>query len=143
MQIFILPTSKHSFMPITAETKSKIFSLLKQVMEENCPPLVQKKNSKEGIEVIGNVPTPYGYKKEMVPGMYFASALIRPGNVSFYFFPIYGAPDEFKNIAPTAMKYLDGKTCFHFKKEEQVVVKEIKELFKKGIAFYKKQGWVT
>ena len=129
-------------MPITAEAKSKIFSLLKEIMVENCPPLVQKKNSKEGIEVIGNVPAPYGYKKEIVPGMYFASALIRPGNVSFYFFPIYGAPGEFKKMAPTAMKYLDGKTCFHFKKEEQVVEKEIKELFKKGIAIYKKQGWI-
>ena len=129
-------------MPVTPETKAKIFSALKKVMEENCPPLVQKKNSKEGIEVIGNVPTPYGYKKEIVPGMYFASALIRPGNVSFYFFPIYNAPDEFKKIAPTAMKYLDGKTCFHFKKEEQVIEKEIQSLFKKGIEYYRKQGWV-
>jgi hypothetical protein len=129
-------------MPITSETKAKILSLLKKIMEENCPPLVEKRSSKEGIEVIGNVPTPYGSKKEIVPGMYFASALIRPGNVSFYFFPIYTAPDEFKKIAPAAMTCLDGKTCFHFKKEEQVVEKEIRSMFKKGIEFYRKQGWV-
>ena len=92
--------------------------------------------------MIGNVPTPYGYKKEIVPGMYFASALIRPANVSFYFFPCYTSPGEFEKIAPNTMKCLDGKTCFHFKKEEQLVEKEIKEMFKKGIAFYKKQGWV-
>ena len=129
-------------MPITPEAKEKILSLLKKVMNENCPPLVKKKESKDAIEVIGNVPTPYGYKKEIVPGMYFASALIRPGNVSFYFFPCYTAPKEFEKIAPNTMKCLDGKTCFHFKKEEQLVEKEIKEMFKKGIAFYKKQGWV-
>ena len=129
-------------MPITAETKSKILSLLKKVMEENCPPLVEKRSSNEGIELIGNVPTPYGSRKEIVPGMYFASALIRKDNVSFYFFPCYTAPKEFEKIAPTAMKYLDGKTCFHFKKEEQVVEKEIRSMFKKGIEFYKKQGWV-
>ena len=133
---------KQKRMPLTSETKEKILNLLKRVMNEHCPPLVIKKETKGGVEVIGNVPTAYGYKKEMVPGMYFASALIRPSNVSFYFFPIYTAPEEFKNLAPTAMKYLDGKTCFHFKKEEQVIEKEIKALFKKGIAMYKKQGWV-
>jgi hypothetical protein len=129
-------------MPITLESKNRIFSLLKRIMEENSPPLVITKNSKEGIEVIGNTPTPYGYKKEMVPGMYFASALIRKGNVRFYFFPIYGAPKEFQNLAPTSMRCLDGKTCFHFKKEEHAVEKELRALVKKGIEVYKKQGWI-
>ena len=129
-------------MPVTPETKNKIFSLLKKIMEENCPPLVIDKSSKDGIVVIGNTPTPYGYKKEMIPGMHFASALIRNDNVSFYFFPIYGAPKEFAEAAPVALKFLDGKTCFHFRKEEHVVEKEIRAMFKKGIAFYRKQGWV-
>ena len=129
-------------MPITGETKSKIFSLLKKIMEENSPPLVIKRSSKEGIETIGNIPTPYGYKKEIVPGMYFASALIRKDNVSFYFFCSYMNPEDFKTIAPTVMKCLDGKSCFHFKKEEQVVEKELRAMFKKGIQFYKKQGWI-
>ncbi|MCY7409518.1 MAG: DUF1801 domain-containing protein [Chitinophagales bacterium] len=129
-------------MPITAETKNNIFSLLKKVMEESCPPLVITKNSKEGIEVIGNIPTPYGSKKVMVPGMYFASALIRKDNVSFYFFPIYYHEKDFEKLIPTLLKCLDGKTCFHFKKEEQAVEKEIKAMFKKGIEMYRKQGWV-
>jgi hypothetical protein len=129
-------------MPVTPETKSAIFSMLKKVMEEHCPPLVMKSNSDKGIELIGNTPAPYGYKKEIIPGMYFASALIRKDNVSFYFFPIYGAPKEFEKLAPAAMKCLDGKTCFHFKKEEQAVEKEIRALMKKGIEAYKKQGWV-
>src|SRR5215471_18462885 len=120
-------------MAISTETKTHIFSLLKKVIEDYSPPLVIKKSSKESIEAIGNVPTPYGYKKEIVPGMYFATALIRKDNVSFYFFGCYTHPEEFKKIAPTAMKCLDGKTCFHFKKEEQVIEKEIRGLFKKGI----------
>jgi len=129
-------------MPITSETKIKIFSLLKKVIEESCPPLVVKKSSNEGIEVIGNAPAPYGSKKVMVPGMYFASVLIRKDNVSFYFFPIYYHEKDFEKLIPVALKYLDGKTCFHFKKEEQVVEKEIKAMFKKGIEMYRKQGWV-
>lgn len=129
-------------MPLATETKTVIFDLLKRVMEDYCPPLVVKKKLEDAIEVIGNVPTPYGYKKVIVPGMYFSSALIRKDNVSFYFFPIYGAPKEFEKLAPIAMKCLDGKTCFHFKKEEQAVEQEIRALFNQGIAVYKKQGWV-
>jgi hypothetical protein len=129
-------------MPVTAETKANIFSLLKKVMFEYSPPLVIKKNSKEGIEVIGNTPTPYGYKKEVVPGMYFASALIRKENVSFYFFPIYYHQKEFEKLIPVTITCLDGKTCFHFKKEEQIPEKELRVMFKKGIQFYKKQGWI-
>lgn len=129
-------------MPIAPETRKKIFSVLKKVMEENCPPLVQKINKDDAIEVIGNVSAPYGHKKEMVPGMYFASALIRKDNVSFYFFCNYTNPEEFNSIAPAIMKCLDGKSCFHFNKEEQVVEKELKAMFKKGIELYRKQGWI-
>jgi hypothetical protein len=129
-------------MPITPETKTKIYSLLKKVAEENCPPLVIAKNAKESFEVIGNIATPYGSKKVMVPGMYFASAVIKKDNVSFYFFPIYYHLKDYEKLVPATLKCLDGKTCFHFKKEEQLVEKEIRAMFKKGIEMYKKQGWL-
>jgi len=99
-------------MPVSAETKTKMFSLLKKIMEENCPPLLIDKNAKDGMVVIRNTPIPYGYKKEIIPGMHFASALIRKDNVSFYFFPIYGVPKLFGELASDSIKCLDGKTCF-------------------------------
>jgi hypothetical protein len=129
-------------MAVIEEPKRMMFARLKKIMDQHCPPLVKSKETENSIEVIGNVATPYGYKKVMVPGMYFASALIRKDNVSFYFFPIYTDPSAFKELAPSAMKQLDGKTCFHFRKEEQLIEKEIKALFKTGITFYKKQGWI-
>lgn len=103
---------------------------------------LKKQESKHSIEVIGNIPTPYGYKKKIIPGMYFAAALIRKDNVSFYYFCSYMNPEDFKSIAPTVMKCLDGKSCFHFKKEEQVVEKELRAMFKKGIELYRKQGFM-
>ena len=129
-------------MAVTATTKQKIFDQIKKVMSAHCPPLVIKKGSGQGFEVIGNIPAPYGYKKEIVPGMYFASTVIRKDSVAFYFFPIYGAPKEFQSLAPNTLKTLKGKTCFHFKKEEEVDEKELKAMFKKGIVFYRKQGWI-
>ena len=62
--------------------------------------------------------------------------------VSFYLFPLYGGAEHFKNIAPIAMKCLKGKTCFNFKKPEQVIKKEISALLKQGMDVWKKQGYM-
>jgi hypothetical protein len=126
-------------MPLTTESKSRIFSLLKKVMEEHCPPLVIKRSTGDSIEVIGNIPAPYGYKKEIVTGMYFASALVRKDNVSFYFFCNYIDPQAYNAIAPTVMKCLDGKSCFHFKKEGQAVEKNCVQCLKKGLPRIRKR----
>ena len=58
--------------------------------------------------------------------------------VSFYFFPIYTNLNEFKDMAPTLMKCLKGKSCFNFKKEEQVNEKELNAILKKGVQAWKK-----
>src|SRR4030095_387846 len=92
---------KYKRMLITTETKESIFSTLKKVLQDHCPPLVEKQNKKDTYEVIGNVPAPYGHKREIIPGMFFATAVIRKDNVSFYFFCNYIHPEEFEKIAPT------------------------------------------
>ena len=129
-------------MPITTETKESIFSTIKKVLQDHCPPLVEKQDKKETYEVIGNIPAPYRYKKEIIPGMFFAAAVMRKDNVSFYFFCNYIHPEEFQKLAPTAMMHLDGKSCFHFKKEEQAPEKELRAMVKKGITLYKREGWI-
>jgi hypothetical protein len=129
-------------MPISSETKQQLFETLKQTVLKHCPPLVNNKNTETAFEVIGNTPTPYGSKKVIVPGMYFSSAVIRKDSVVFYFFPTYMNENEFKDLAPKAWKCLKGKTCFHFKKLEDLDVKEINALMKKGVAAYKRMGWI-
>ena len=130
-------------MPLTPETKKIIFEKLKKHLEACCPPMVRNnKGSDIGYEIMGNKEVPYGYKKEMVPGMYFASVVMRKDSVNFYFFPCYMYPEEFSVLAPALFKCLKRKTCFHVKKEEQVVDKELKAILKKGIQFWKKAGYM-
>ena len=98
---------------------------------------------KEGVfELMGNKPVPYGSKKVMVPGLYFSSVVIRKDMISFYFFPIYYHTNDFIGLIPSMSKYLKGKTCFNFKKPEQVNVKELDALFKKGVVAWKKSGYM-
>jgi len=129
-------------MPITDETRKLIFDKLKKNLEKCTPPMVVNKNAKDdSYELIGNKPVPYGSTKKIVPGMYFVSIAHRNDSVVFYFFPCY-MNTKILEVAPTLIKCLKGKTCFHFKKEEEVNEKELQALLKKGMEAWEKEGYM-
>ena len=129
-------------MALTPQTKKAIFDKVKKNMEQCAPPMVYKKGSADAYELMGNKPVPYGYKKEIVAGMYFCSTVMRKDSIVLYFFPAYMNPAPFKSVAPSLFKHLKGKTCFHFKKEEDVNEKELSALLKKGVEAWKKLGYM-
>ena len=104
--------------------------------------MVLRASRSDMIEIIGNKPVPYGYRKDIIPGMYFASAVARKERVSFYFFPIYSKPEKYRSIAPELLKSLKGKTCFNFKKVEDVNRKELKTLLMTGVKAWKEMGYM-
>jgi hypothetical protein len=129
-------------MPIKDETRKIIFDKLKKSMERCTPPMVAKAStSNQTYELIGNKAVPYGYDKKIIPGMFFSSIAQRKDSVAFYFFPSY-MNEKLKVVAPTLYKCLKGKTCFHFKKVEQVDEKELGALLKKGMEAWKKAGYM-
>jgi hypothetical protein len=128
-------------MPITPETRLAIFNKLRKSLEKCTPPMVVKTDKAgEGYELIGNKPVPYGYDKKIIPGMFFAAVAQRKDSVTFHFFPSYMS--NLDEVAPSLYKCLKGKTCFHFKKEEQVNEKELDALIKKGVSAWKKMGYI-
>lgn len=74
--------------------------------------------------------------------LWFVSALVQKGYVGFYFMPIYDNPSMGKLLSPELMKCLKGKACFHIKKNDPVIMKEIEKAIKIGYEAYKKNGWV-
>ena len=129
-------------MPLTTEAAGQITSVLREALHACCPPMVVASESVRGMEIIGNKPVLYGSKKQIIPGMYFASFVERKEMVSFYLFSLYMRPEEYRSIAPLAMKCLKGKSCFNFKKPEQVDKKEIEALLKTGVQLWKKMGYM-
>jgi hypothetical protein len=129
-------------MAITPETRKIIFDKLKAALIKQSPPMVVSKSGKEVFELIGNKPVPYGSRKVIVPGMYFSSIAGRKDSINFYFFPLYYHEKEYENIIPSMMKCLKGKTCFQFKKPEQVNEKELAAMLKKGAEAWKKSGYM-
>ena len=128
-------------MPLQPQVKEQIFNKIKKALQKQVPPMVVAKDSQDTFELIGNKPVPYGSKKEIVPGMYFSSVVARKDMISFYFFPLY-AEENFRELIPTMIHSLKGKTCFNFKKVEQVNEKELNALLKKGVQAWKENGYM-
>ncbi len=129
-------------MPLTVETGIEIFEKIKSVLQKQSPPMIVSKNTKDCFELIGNKPVSYGSKKVMAPGMYFSSVFARKDMISLHFFPIYMKKEMFEPLIPNMIKLLKGKSCFNFKKPEDVNEKELNALIKKGIEAWIKLGYM-
>ena len=129
-------------MPLTPEVRNEVFAKLKAGLKKQVPPMVCYEDKPGVYGIMGNKPVVYGSTKKIVPGMYFSSAVARKDMVSFYLFPLYYRSKEFTKLAPTMMKCLKGKTCFNFKKGEQVVGKELDALLRKGTKIWKELGYM-
>lgn len=74
--------------------------------------------------------------------LWFISALVQKGYVGFYYMPINANDIMRKQFSPGFMKCLKGKCCFHFKKNDPAIMKEIEKAFKIGYEVYKNNGWL-
>lgn len=74
--------------------------------------------------------------------LWFISALVQKGYVGFYYMPINSGGDMRSQFSPEFMKCLKGKCCFHIKKNDPVIMKDIEKAFKVGYEGYKKLGWI-
>ncbi len=74
--------------------------------------------------------------------MWFVSALVQKGYVGFYYMPI-NANDKMKaNFSPEFMKCLKGKCCFHIKKNDPLIMKDIQKAIKLGFNAFVDRGWI-
>jgi hypothetical protein len=118
----------------------RLHKKLISILKENIPPLKVKSESEASIELTGTKEAMQGKKK--VDGFYFATIMPKPKDTRLYFFPIYTHVTEFENISPDLRKYLKGKSCFHIKKMDTELENEIRQMVKKGVKLYQKDGLI-
>lgn len=74
--------------------------------------------------------------------LWFAGILVQKGYVGFYYMPVYAAPEIKKVFKPELLKLLKGKSCFHIKKHDPVILEQIRESLQVGYMLYKERGWL-
>jgi hypothetical protein len=117
-----------------------LFSKIKKVISEYAGSNYTVKADKPG-----NYELYYGKEVEFAgrqyPELCFAGLLIQKGYVGFYFFPIYVNPALKSKLKSELLKTLKGKTCFHIKKQDPGLIREIEEALKTGYNYYSSKGW--
>jgi len=121
-------------------TVEEIQASLKSILTAHTPPLQVRKDEPTVVELAGTKPGMQG--KQKVDGYYFASIMPKPKDVRLYFFPIYTHADEFKEISEPLRKCLKGKSCFHIKKLDQQLEKDIESMVKLGVDLYQKDDLI-
>ncbi|MFD0941422.1 DUF1801 domain-containing protein [Pedobacter boryungensis] len=74
--------------------------------------------------------------------VYFAGVEILEDYVAFYFMSEY-AEEEIKGISnANLLELLEGKSCFHIKELDDILLEQITDMLAKGFTIYKQKGWV-
>jgi hypothetical protein len=117
-----------------------IFQGLKELMGKYEGPLTAKMNIEGRYELwsIKEVVIDNRKRKEV----YFAGLMIHKGYVGFYFMPIYSDTDVKSVFGQELLKLLKGKSCFHIRKLDEVLVKQLTEALEVGYSLYKERGWI-
>jgi len=90
------------------------------------------------IVLVSDKPVEVGGKKR--EELWFAGALVQRGYVGFYFMPVQDAAAKKDMFKPELLKCLKGKSCFHIKKMDQAIFKQMEEALAKGYRSYKERG---
>jgi hypothetical protein len=85
---------------------------------------------------------PYELMGKMRPELWFAGVIVQKGYVGFYFMPAKTRDEQKELFEPELLKCLKGKSCFHIKKDDPVLLAQIKASLKKGLEMHKKRGWI-
>jgi len=120
-----------------------IFNEIVQLMTPFAKGSLEKIGGKDGqVTLVSKTEMEINGRK--LPEAWLAGALIQKGYVGFYYMPVYVAPEEIKaQLKPELLKCLKGKSCFHIKKLDEELTRQIREAIEKGYQFYKKKGWIS
>jgi hypothetical protein len=119
--------------------KLKIFDNLKLILAQYTPPFC----------VVNDLETRYelsSKKQVVVDGknkdeVYFGAVMIHGGHVGFYMMSAY-LTNLADNLRPELKKCLKGKSCFHIKKIDDVLLIQIKAFTAISYQYYQQQDWV-
>ena len=123
-----------------ADDRLAIFKEIKKMLSKYEPPLVATSNFESRYELTSTKAVMFAGRKR--DGVYFGAAIIQSAYVGFYLMSVYADPALTKKMPADLMKTLKGKSCFHIKKLDAPLKRQIAEALKISFEYYKKQGWV-
>lgn len=137
-----MPTKNAS----NSESLESIFERLSKLLARFSPPLEifsrkipKKRDFNIRVPKPVSIPGAYGGKPVQID---LACLILQKGYVGFYFTPVYVDAGLRKKLAPSLLKLLKGKTCFHIKKLDDAQLGNIESALREGVKCYQGKGWL-
>jgi hypothetical protein len=125
---------------MTATDLENIFNTLRPLPARYQPPLAPKHDDERYYDL-------WSVKDLVIEGrkrkeIFFAGLIIQKDYVGFYFMPVYSDEQVKDFFKPELLSCLRGKSCFHIKKLDAELLRQIDEALQTGYALYQQKGWV-
>ena len=103
-----------------------VYTILRAMMKSFSDSLVVKADSKDGLMLVGPNPDIKGRE------LWFGGVEIKKNYVSYHLMPVYMNPGLLDDLSPELRKRMQGKSCFNFKKVDEKLFSDLRDLTKKG-----------
>ncbi len=123
-----------------ADDRLTIFKDIQKLLKKYEPPMTAVSDFEGRYELVSKKAVVIAGRKK--PEVYFAAAIIQSSYVGFYLMSVYASPTMIKKIKPELMATLKGKSCFHIKRLDASLKRQIADALTLSFDYYKKQGWV-
>jgi len=122
------------------DKRAEIFAQLKELLVKYSPPFEAKIDNERWYDL-------YSIKDLVIEGrkrkeVYFAGIIIQKAYVGFYYMPVYAEPEIKALFKPELLKLLKGKSCFHIRTLDEVLLEQIRQALEDGFKLYRERGWV-
>lgn len=103
-----------------------VYTILSAMMKSFSDSLVVKADSKDGLMLVGPNPDIKGRE------LWFGGVEIKKNYVSYHLMPVYMNPGLLEGLSPELRKRMQGKSCFNFKKVDEKLFSDLRDLTQKG-----------
>jgi hypothetical protein len=111
---------------VTENHFKDVYAELHAMMKSFAHDLVVKADSEDGLMVVGPKPDMKGRE------LWFGGFQIKKNYVSYHLMPVYMNPGLLEGLSPELRKRMQGKSCFNFKKVDEKLFSDLRDLTQKG-----------
>jgi len=108
----------------------EVYLELRKMMMGIAGNMVVKADGKTGLMLVGPRPDTKGRE------LYFGGVQIKENYVSYHLMPVYMNPGLLAEASPELRKRMQGKSCFNFKKVDEKLFSDLRELTQSGHAWF-------
>ena len=112
----------------------KVFERLRKLLIEHA----------ENLKIVSDTDTEFslntGKLDDRGKSVFFGMVKEGKQKVAYHLMPVYCQPELLNDISVSLKKRMQGKSCFNFDREDELLFRELQELTRKGVNSYKEDG---